>query len=660
MVSPTKNLSFDQILPSHQSIPKHCHLVHSIFQFTRYSPYQKKKLRAKGYKRIETLNPQYYRTKRNVPLTKLLNDTITDDIIASLCQSGETNVRRSEITGVRQENAATKCNVVTLEKSEKGFVSSNSKHFPLPKLEPSNLKPTTIVEEVNSRLALDASIKDITSHSVGKDLEVNECEYESAQLQQGPEKSISECEKTLEEHNETQEFAKKVEVEVGDLVMINGNATVPGIVQCVGNTHFAKGIWIGIRIPESIGLNDGSIGEHRYFTAPRKCGVFAPPERVTILRTAIDIRRQEEEYSEEEDPDIEEDDGGPDIEEEEEGPDKEEEEEGPDIEEEEEGPDIEEEEEGPDIEEEEEGPDKQEEEEEGPDIKEEEGPDIEDKEEGPDIEEAEERPDIEEEDEGSDIEEEEEEEGPDIEEEEGPDIEEEEERPDIEEEEEEGPDKQEEEEEGPNKQEEEEEGPDIEEKEKEGPDIESAQETGKESESKTHTILVEEEANNFLQTKHFIQDDEGHSPQQAMKPEAKINVEIDIGDLVIINGNTKVPGLVQYVGYTHFAKGIWIGIRIPDSIGLNDGSIGEHRYFTAPCKCGVFAPPERVTVLKTVKDIKREEKEKNCEEEKYCEDKGENDLCQEILKCQCSHHLTYPKQNRRPNWKMKRFRRLMN
>ena len=80
------------------------------------------------------------------------------------------------------------------------------------------------------------------------------------------------------------------------------------------------------------------------------------------------------------------------------------------------------------------------------------------------------------------------------------------------------------------------------------------------------------------------------------------NPNVEIGDMVIINGNHEVPGVVKYIGYTHFAKGIWIGIKIPKAIGLNDGSIGEYRYFSAPYKCGVFAPPERVTVVAKAAD----------------------------------------------------------
>jgi len=81
--------------------------------------------------------------------------------------------------------------------------------------------------------------------------------------------------------------------------------------------------------------------------------------------------------------------------------------------------------------------------------------------------------------------------------------------------------------------------------------------------------------------------------------EALNSIGIHVGDNVIVSGT---PGIVKYTGFTHFAKGLWIGITIEKAIGLNNGSVDEIEYFKAPPKCGVFAPPHKVLVVKKAKD----------------------------------------------------------
>ena len=53
-------------------------------------------------------------------------------------------------------------------------------------------------------------------------------------------------------------------------------------------------------------------------------------------------------------------------------------------------------------------------------------------------------------------------------------------------------------------------------------------------------------------------------------------------------------GRVAYVGPTHFAPGIWLGVELTMQVGKNDGSVGDKRYFKCRQEYGVFVRPESV------------------------------------------------------------------
>jgi CAP-Gly domain-containing linker protein 3/4 len=71
----------------------------------------------------------------------------------------------------------------------------------------------------------------------------------------------------------------------------------------------------------------------------------------------------------------------------------------------------------------------------------------------------------------------------------------------------------------------------------------------------------------------------------------------------------KEKGIVQYIGHTEFAAGVWLGIELRRPSGKNDGSVNGKRYFSCKPSYGIFVKPEKAThrgincskLLKTIK-----------------------------------------------------------
>ena len=70
----------------------------------------------------------------------------------------------------------------------------------------------------------------------------------------------------------------QVLVNVGERVLVHN--ILLGTVMYVGQTSFAKGIWVGISLDQPKGKNDGTVKGHKYFHCEPKHGLFTKPEHV--------------------------------------------------------------------------------------------------------------------------------------------------------------------------------------------------------------------------------------------------------------------------------------------------------------------------------------------------------------------------------------------
>lgn len=76
-------------------------------------------------------------------------------------------------------------------------------------------------------------------------------------------------------------------IQVGERCRVGGEDTKRGTVEYVGEVKEipnGAGQWVGVRLDEPVGKNDGSIGTTRYWGQPStmKHGVFVRPERIEI------------------------------------------------------------------------------------------------------------------------------------------------------------------------------------------------------------------------------------------------------------------------------------------------------------------------------------------------------------------------------------------
>ncbi|XP_072429498.1 centrosome-associated protein 350 isoform X2 [Chiloscyllium punctatum] len=91
-----------------------------------------------------------------------------------------------------------------------------------------------------------------------------------------------------------------------------------------------------------------------------------------------------------------------------------------------------------------------------------------------------------------------------------------------------------------------------------------------------------------------------HSPSPchtpiAMLPETDELPEFQIGARILVSGIQ--PGTLRFKGRTSFANGFWAGVELDKPEGSNNGTYDGVEYFTCKDKCGIFAPPHKISLL---------------------------------------------------------------
>lgn len=74
--------------------------------------------------------------------------------------------------------------------------------------------------------------------------------------------------------------------------------------------------------------------------------------------------------------------------------------------------------------------------------------------------------------------------------------------------------------------------------------------------------------------------------------------EIVIGARCILPPSTTRRGTVAYIGLIPEIPGLgpWVGVKLDEPAGKNDGTAGGKRYFHCEPQYGVFVRPERIQV----------------------------------------------------------------
>lgn len=72
--------------------------------------------------------------------------------------------------------------------------------------------------------------------------------------------------------------------EVGDRILVDG--VKPGLIGFIGETQFARGVWVGIILDTPDGKNDGSVAGVQYFQCELNYGLFSRPQKLVLVEKA--------------------------------------------------------------------------------------------------------------------------------------------------------------------------------------------------------------------------------------------------------------------------------------------------------------------------------------------------------------------------------------
>jgi dynactin complex subunit len=75
-------------------------------------------------------------------------------------------------------------------------------------------------------------------------------------------------------------------LDIGSRVVTGTGNDRKGVVMFLGQTKFAAGDWVGIRLDKPDGKNDGSVGGDRYFECEPMHGLFVKPAQVKLDKDA--------------------------------------------------------------------------------------------------------------------------------------------------------------------------------------------------------------------------------------------------------------------------------------------------------------------------------------------------------------------------------------
>ena len=119
----------------------------------------------------------------------------------------------------------------------------------------------------------------------------------------------------------------------------------------------------------------------------------------------------------------------------------------------------------------------------------------------------------------------------------------------------------------------------------------------KNEEVKKYEISEEDYAkreNSFRKFKEKYLQKPNEPPKTEIKQEDPTEIP-QIGNRCKVKA-TGTVGTVRYVGKTHFAPGIWVGVMLDEPVGKNNGSVKDRRYFECPDKYGIFVLHDKIEV----------------------------------------------------------------